>query len=126
MDVKLPASIREIVVPCVRLIKLMMEIDRTASFLILLTWVLSTVQQMLDISLETRITTHTYRFLTNTAPYAEIFGPLVRLWILKGILGIAQTTNFHYQDTLVRKIKKKMKQKMNLLLLDSFFRLDYV
>src|SRR5277367_4824598 len=105
MEVKPPASIREIVIPCVRLIKLMTDIDATASFLILLGWSFYTIQEMLYISLESRIATHTYRFLTNTASYAEAVWQHARLWMRKWIIRIANTMNYHYRDTLVRNIK---------------------
>lgn len=56
----------------------------------------------------------------------EIFPFLVRFWVAKLAISMGVTVMRRFQSGLEKRIKKVMRQKMTVLLLESFSNLDYV
>lgn len=126
MDAKVTNGYREAVLPCIRLVQMMMSIDRMAGLLYIVCWCLDIMQDLVLVWIDSRTYTMTQQMFSNQEPRKEILPFLVRFWVAKFIISMAITVMRRSQSHLEKRIKKVMRQKMTVLLLESFCSLDYV
>jgi hypothetical protein len=126
MDAKVTNSFREAVLPCIRLVQMMMSIDRMTGLLYILCWCLDIVQDIVLVWIESQTYTMTQQMFSNTAARKEIFPFLVKFWAAKIMISFGVSCVRRFQSGLEKRIKKVMRQKMTVLLLESFSSLDYV
>jgi|SRR5579862_2340930 hypothetical protein len=126
MNSKVTNGFREAVLPCIRLVQMMMAIDRMAGLLYILCWCLDIVQDIVLVWIDSRTYTMTQQMFSNPAARKEIFPFLVRFWVAKLTISFGVTCVRRFQSGLEKRIKKMMRQKMTVLLLESFASLDYV
>jgi hypothetical protein len=125
-DSKAIPLFRDAVVPCVRLVQMMMSIDNRAGLLFLICWVLDIFQDITTVWIDSRTYTLTQQLFTHAVPQDEVRPLLIKLWAAKFMLCVASTGMRRFQSRVERRIKKKLRMKMTLLLIDSFSSLDYM
>jgi len=126
MDTKITNSFREAVVPCIRLVQMMMSIDRMAGLLYILCWCLDILQDIVLVWIDSRTYTMTQQLFSVPGMRNETLPFLVRFWVAKFAISMGVTAMRRFQSGLEKRIKKVMRQKMTVLLLESFSSLDYV
>lgn len=125
MVAKPNGTVRDLFVPTIGLFWLITSIDKTNSILVLLCWAFYTIQEMGFIWLNSQITTCTYQLLTAVIPRRQALPVLIRLCGAKVILSTTHSAIALYRRYTERQIKRKLKKKMTLLLLEAFLRLNY-
>jgi len=125
MATKPNGTISELVVPTIRLLQLITSIEKTNATIVLLCWTFYTIQEMGFIWLNSQITTCTYQLLTGVIPRHQALALLIRLCGAKLLLTTTHSAVELYRTYTEGEVKKRLKKKMTLLLLESFLRLDY-
>lgn len=120
------SNLREIITPCVRLVNIMLSIDNKLGILIIICWLFGMVQEVVLVWIESQTRTALQQLLMNVEPRENLFPRLIRLWGQKLAFLTFFTGCRWFQRDFERRIKKKMREKMTLLLLDSFCSLDFV
>lgn len=125
-DSKTLSLVREVVVPCIRLVQMMLSIDSNAGLLFLICWVTDLFQDILLVWVDSRTYTMIQQLFTNAGPRDKVPTLLITLWAAKFFLAFASTATRRFQSRIEKRIKKKLRMKMALLLIDSYSSLDYV
>lgn len=125
---KLPENffIREVVIPCLRLIALMMSIDKRIGLVISLSWIFDAGRNVMFIWLDSQLHSLTYQFFSRSAPREIVFASIVKMLLAKFLLTWILTAVQYVREELVLRIKKRLRQQMTLALLESFDSLDFV
>jgi hypothetical protein len=116
----------EIVTPCIRVIKLMLSVDTTLGILLLVCWVFRVFENIAEIWVESRIHTAFIQLVTNAAPRKDLFQKILRYLAVKLVIVFSQAAVTRLMRYTERQIKKRMRLKMTVLLIDSFCSLDFV
>src|SRR5205814_2327327 len=120
------SALKEWTMSCVRLLKLMYTADKTIGFIILLCLFLDTVQEVPSVWVEAQTHTTLQQLLTQTAPKEIVLPRLIKLLIVKGVFALFTMGVQRFRTRSEAKIKKKLRIKLTIKLLKSFYNLDFV
>ena len=116
---------KECIIPCVQLLKLVYATDKAIGLVIFLCLLLDTVQEVPYVWVEAQTHTCLQQFLMQSAPKQIVLPRLIKLLIAKSVFVFISMRLERVHKRLEAKIKKRLRIKLTIKLLKSFYNLDF-